>query len=162
MSNLTYRQIVPSDIPEMARLRAAKRGNTDYWTDRMTRYFAGDHNPQLALRPRVAIVAVEGEAVVGFIAGHLTRRYSCEGEVQWIHVAPERRRTGVASEMLLQLAKWFVEQKAYKVCVDVDPSNTPGLELYKKHGAVYLNPHWLFWNDIRSLAQQSSTIDAES
>ena len=158
MPQIHYRQSETSDIPAMARFRALKRGNTDYWIDRMTQYFAGEHNPQFSLPPRVGFVAQEEDAVVGFIAGHLTRRYSCKGEVQWIHVAPERRRTGVASELLRLLAKWFVEQNAFKVCVDVDPSNIPGLQLYKRHGAVVLNPLWLVWDDIRPVAGQSDTI----
>jgi ribosomal protein S18 acetylase RimI-like enzyme len=82
--------------------------------------------------------------------------------VQWIHTASESRRIGVASELLRLLAKWFVEQKALKVCVDVDPSNTAGLKFYQRHDAVDLVPHWLFWNDIRSVAEQSRTNGAES
>jgi ribosomal protein S18 acetylase RimI-like enzyme len=162
MSNLRYRQAEPSDIPEMARLRSSKRGTKDYWTFRITSYFEGEHNPQLALPPRVGFVAMEGDTMVGFIAGHLTRRYSCDGEVQWIHVAPEGRRSGIASELLHLLAKWFVEQNALKVCVDVDPSNTAGLQFYKRHGAADLHPHWLYWNDIRTVAEPSNTINAES
>jgi ribosomal protein S18 acetylase RimI-like enzyme len=162
MSDLIYRKAEPSDIPGMVRLRSLKRGNEDYWSYRITRYFDGEYNPQQALRPRIGFVAVEGDSLVGFIAGHLTSRYSCDGEVQWIHVAPESRRGGVASELLRLLAKWFVEQKALKVCVDVDPSNTAGLRFYTRHGAVELVPHWMYWNDIRTVAEQTSTADAKS
>src|SRR5262249_5167148 len=144
-------------IPGMALLRAQGRGRVEYWTDRITHYFEREHNPQMALPPRIGFVAVEGKTVVGLIAGHLSRRYSCDGEVQWIHVAPEHRRSGVASELLRLLAKWFVAQNAFKICVDVDPSNTAGLEFYKKHGAQVLNPHWLIWNDIRVAAESRST-----
>ncbi len=156
MSHLLYRQAEPSDIPGMAQLRALKRGTKEYWTDRITQYFDGEHNPQHALPSRVGFVAREGEAVVGFITGHLTRRYGCDGELQWIHVAPEHRRSGIASELLRLLAVWFVEQNAFKICVDIDPSNLTGLQFYERHGAVTLNPHWLVWNDIRTVAGQSS------
>jgi ribosomal protein S18 acetylase RimI-like enzyme len=157
MSNLIYRQAGPSDIPGMARLRALKRGTAEYWTDLISRYFDGEHNPQHALASRVGYVAREGETVVGFIAGQLTRRYACDGELQWIFVDPESREHGVASELLRLLANWFVEQNAFKVCVDVDPSNTAAHRFYKKRGAVDLNSHWLVWNDIRTVVEQSGT-----
>jgi ribosomal protein S18 acetylase RimI-like enzyme len=157
---ILYREAEPSDIPEMARLRVQRPGREEYWTDRITQYFEREHNPQMALPPRIGFVAVEGETVIGLITGHLSRRYSCNGEVQWIHVAPGHRRRGVASELLRLLAKWFVEQKALKICVDVDPSNTAGLRFYTKHGASVLNPHWMMWNDIRVVAEQSDTVEA--
>jgi ribosomal protein S18 acetylase RimI-like enzyme len=162
MSNLRYRQAEPSDIPGMARLRALKRGTKEYWTDRISQYFEGEHNPQLALPTRVAFVAIEDETVVGFIAGHLSRRYSCDGELQWIFVDPDHRAGGIASELVRLLAKWFVEQNAFKICVDVDPSNTTAHRFYKRLGAVELNPHWLVWSDIRTVAEQPGAMDAKS
>jgi len=162
MSSLSYRQAETSDIPGIARLRALKRGTKDYWSYRISQYFEGEHNPQLALPPRVGFVAEEEGTVVGFIAGHLSRRYSCDGELQWIFVDPDRRGGGIASELVRLLAKWFVEQNALKICVDVDPSNTTALRLYKKLGAVSLNPHWLVWNDIRVVTGQPDSTDAKS
>jgi len=159
---ILYRKAEESDFPGMVRLRALKRGNKDYWSYRITRYFEGTYNPQLALRPRVAFVAVEGDEVIGFIAGHLTQRYSCDGEVQWIHVDPEHRRSGIASELLRMLAKWFVEQNVHNVCVDVDPSNTAGLEFYRRHGAADLVPHWMFWSDIRTVADEQPATSTTS
>ncbi|HYK36523.1 GNAT family N-acetyltransferase [Alloacidobacterium sp.] len=162
MSTIEYWQAKPSDIPAMARLRAQRASREEYWTDRITRYFEGEHNPQMALPPRIGFVAVDGETVIGLITGHLSRRYSCDGEVQWIHTATEYRRKGVASELLRLLAKWFIVQNALKICVDVDPSNTAGLRFYSKHSAQVLNPHWMIWNDIRVVAEESTTINIPS
>jgi ribosomal protein S18 acetylase RimI-like enzyme len=114
----------------------------------MARYLAGEHHPQHALMPRVLYVALEGETPVGYIAGHLTRRYECDGELQWIYVLPERRGSGVALELLRLLAAWFVEHKASRICVDVTPTNTPARRFYARHGAVTLKPYWLVWDDI--------------
>ncbi|MGB6077420.1 MAG: GNAT family N-acetyltransferase, partial [Candidatus Acidiferrales bacterium] len=102
----------------------------------------------LALKPRVGYVAYEGDTLVGFIAGHLTRRHSCDGELEWINVIPERRGGGIASELLRLLAGWFVAQKASRICVDVEPTNTAARRFYARHGAEELNPHWLVWKDI--------------
>lgn len=114
----------------------------------MSRYMDCELHPQDALMPRVTYVALEDTAVVGFIAGHLTRRYACDGELEWINVIPARRGSGIASELLRKLAAWFTEQKALRICVDVDPANMTARRFYRRHGAADLNKHWLMWNDI--------------
>ena len=159
MSSLSYRQAETSDIQASTRLRALKRG-TGLLVYRIFN-ISSEHNPQRAAA-RVGVLSRRRRNIVGFIAGHLSRRYSCDGELQWIFVDPDRRGSGIASELVRLLAKWFVEQNAFKICVDVDPSNTTAHRLYKKLGAVSLNPHWLVWNDIRSLTGQSDTTDAKS
>lgn len=135
----------------MAQIRAASWGEEEYWKQRIRGYMSCEIYPQKALRPRVIYVAVEKEAVVGLIAGHLTRRYECDGELEWIDVVAERRGSGIATGLLVRLAKWFVEQKALKICVDVQPSNTAARRFYARQGAEDLNPHWMIWNDIRKV-----------
>ena len=115
----------------------------------MGRYLNREHHPQQALMPRVIYVAWEGDALVGYIAGHLTRRYGCDGELQWIYVIPEYRGSGVASELLRLLAAWFMEQDASRVCVDHDPANTVARRFYMRQGALPLNEYWLVWSDIK-------------
>jgi GNAT superfamily N-acetyltransferase len=106
----------------------------------------GEVHPREALSARVIYVAVEDDAIVGFIAGHLTRRFDCQGELQWIDVVRERRRNGIASELLRLLREWFVQQKALRVCVD--PGNAIARQFYARHGAVALNRHWMVWEDL--------------
>jgi ribosomal protein S18 acetylase RimI-like enzyme len=86
---------------------------------------------------------------VGFIAGHLTRRYACDGELEWINVVSDRRGSEIASELLRLLAAWFARHEAFRICVDVDPANTIARRFYTRHGAQSLNDHWLVWNDIK-------------
>jgi len=93
------------------------------------------------------------------VAGHLTRRHGCDGELQWINVIPERRGSGIASELLRLLAGWFVEQKAFRICVNVDPSNAVARAFYIRHGAEKLNDHWLVWNDIRKVTSSGRLQD---
>jgi ribosomal protein S18 acetylase RimI-like enzyme len=147
---MNYRRARKSDISAMARIRAADWETEDYWMARISGYLAGEVHPRDALPPRVIYVATEGNAVAGFIAGHLTRRYKCDGELEWIDVIPEYRRSGVASELLRHLAGWFVEKKALRICVDVQPTNAVARKFYAKHGAEKLNEHWLVWKDIGS------------
>ena len=148
MSTVTCREAEKSDISAMARIRAAEWESEEYWRNRITAYLDGELHPQQALQPRVSYVSCDGDSLVGFIAGHLTRRYSCDGELEWINVIPERRGSGIASELLRSLAGWFVAQNALRICVDVQPTNTAARRFYARHGAEDLNPHWLVWKDI--------------
>jgi len=149
-SQMNYRLARQSDVPAMARIRAADRATEDYWKARISGYLAGELHPREALSPRVIYVAAKADFLVGFIAGHLTRRYKCDGELEWIDVIPEHRRSGVASELLRRLAAWFVEQDAFRICVDVKPENTVARRFYTKHGAETLNKHWLVWSNIKT------------
>jgi ribosomal protein S18 acetylase RimI-like enzyme len=111
----------------------------------------GELDPQEALAPRVVYLAeVEASGLkVGLVAGHLTRRLDCQGELEWLDVLTAHRRTGIASELLRMLARWFGERRVKRVCVDVAPDNAPAQAFYRKYGAEDLRPHWLVWPDIR-------------
>jgi ribosomal protein S18 acetylase RimI-like enzyme len=148
MPSVIYRQVDKSDIPAIAQIRATEWGEEEYWRVRISQYLDCELHPRHALMPRVIYVALEGDSLVGFIAGHLTRRYACDGELQWINVIPASRGSGIAPELLRRLGAWFTEQKASRVCVDVDPANTTARHFYMRHGAEKLNEHWLVWNDI--------------
>ena len=115
----------------------------------MARYLRGEHHPQKALMPRVMYLAEGAEGTVGYIGGHLTERYECDGELQYLYVVSEHRRAGVASGMLRLLARWFEVQGASRICVDVEPDNQRARGFYTHHGATHLNSHWLVWSDLR-------------
>ena len=91
----------------MAQVRAAEWETEQYWRNRIAAYLACKLHPQHAQKPRIGYVAYENDSLVGFIVGHLTRRYSCDGELEWINVIPERRGSGIASELLRLLAAWL-------------------------------------------------------
>jgi GNAT superfamily N-acetyltransferase len=120
---------------------------------RMQAYLMGEHHPRQALGPRAMWLALEGESPVAYAAGHLTRRYDCEGEVQYLYVLPEYRRRGVAAGLLRQLAGWFVEHEARRVCVDVGSEG--GRRFYESQGAKELNRHWMVWEDVGEITPAS-------
>ena len=97
MRELLYREARLDDVQGMAEVRLGDWETAEFWRDRIAQYLSGEHSPGQALKPRIAYVALEGDHVVGLIAGHLTRRHGCKGELQWISVKPEYRRQGVAS-----------------------------------------------------------------
>ena len=135
----------------MTRCRAAdvEAGPADA---RMGAYLDGQHHPQRALAPRTALVAIEADDVVGYVAGHQTTRYDCDGELQYLYVAPAHRRRGVGAELVRHLAQWFDRHTLLRVCVNADA----GAEaFYVKLGAIELKPHWYVWDDIRALLHRS-------
>jgi GNAT superfamily N-acetyltransferase len=150
MTSLATRCASPADVPAMARLRDASgwTGGADETT--MRRYLSGEHHPREALAPRVAFVAEADVVITGFVAGHLTRRFACDGELQWILVAPEERGTPTAGRLLRALATWFVAHDAARVCVNVAPENDAARRFYARHGATDLSEQWMVWTDIAS------------
>ena len=146
---LKYRLANTADAIALAQLRSSGWGTEDYWVPRILGYMQGKNHPQLALLPRVLYVAADGDEVVGFVAGHLTRRFDCQGELEWIDVAAEYRRRGIGTELVLLLAKWFDGQGANKVCVD--PGNEHARKFYTALSAENLDAHWMYWNDISTI-----------
>jgi GNAT superfamily N-acetyltransferase len=148
MHPITCRVAAADDVAAMARLREEGGWTGGAPEARMRLYLAGEHHPRHALAPRVAFVAEEGGRVIGFIAGHLTTRFGCHGELQWLFVAPERRGGGAAARLLERLAAWLAAHGAARVCVNVEPENTPARRFYARHGAQGLDEHWMVWPDI--------------
>lgn len=146
---ISYREATIDDIPSLARLRTLTRGTAEGWAPYIAGYMDGINNPQKALAPRVVYVAADSDKVIGWIAGHLTKRLGCDGELQWIDVDTEYRRKGIASEMVRVLAKWFAGQNAKKICVD--PGNEDSRKFYAANRAESLNQHWMYWQDITAI-----------
>jgi GNAT superfamily N-acetyltransferase len=145
---ISYRAATSADVPAMAqcRLTDASAGAAD---SRMGAYFEGQHHPQQALPPRTGYVAIARDTVIGYIAGHHTTRYGCNGEVQYLFVAPENRRQGVATALLRLLASWFTETGVSKVCVCVDADSPAAKPFYERVGAYPIRPFWYVWDDVR-------------
>jgi GNAT superfamily N-acetyltransferase len=148
---IRVRPIENGDIAATAALRAEEWGTQVFWEVRIERYLQGEHSPQQALPARAAFVAEDDGTIVGFVSGHRTRRYGCDGELQWMNVASERRKRGIAGLLLKTIADWFVQQESRRVCVDVDPKNVAAHRLYTKYGAQRLNDHWMVWPDARRM-----------
>ena len=140
MSAVQYRQASVADLPGMAlsRLADAATGPTD---TRIAAYLLGK-------TPRVAYVALRGQEVVGYIGGHLTRRYGCDGELRYLFVAPEHRRRGVAGALFQLLATWFRDHDARRFCIHVEPANVAARRFCLRLGAGELNRYWLVWQDV--------------
>lgn len=118
---------------------------------RMAAYFRAEHHPQNALLPRTGFVALLDGITVGYIAGHLSTRHGCGGELQYLFVAPEWRRQAIAGELVRHLAAWFVERGVRRVCVCLDADSPSAKPFYANMGAKPLSPErqlWYVWEDI--------------
>jgi ribosomal protein S18 acetylase RimI-like enzyme len=145
MRAVTYRKADPTDVPALARLRLDDEpgGASE---DRMLRYVMGQHDPRHALAPRGLWMAASSGSPIGYVAGHLTTRLGCAGELQWIYVASAHRDGRVADELLRLIAAWFVERDARRVCVDAGADRAR--RFYERHGARPASGPWMVWEDI--------------
>jgi GNAT superfamily N-acetyltransferase len=157
---ITYREARVGDVEAMDAARTAGGWAGGAGAPVMARYLAGTHHPQQARPPRVAFLAEDGGTVVGFAAGHLTRRFGCDGEAQWLFAAPQRRGGEVAAALLSRLARWFVAQGARRVCVNVAPENARARAFYARSGARELNEYWLEWPDMSATAASGAPAGA--
>jgi GNAT superfamily N-acetyltransferase len=151
MAEVLYRRAELADMPHLVGLPRKGEAGGDH---RMAQYLAGEHHPQHALPPRALWMAIAGDLPVGYVAGHLTRRFGCDGELQWIYVVPDHRRTRVASALLGLLVDWFIENGARRICVDVGSEESR--PFYLHHGALELSRHWMVWDDIGRVLSRSS------
>ena len=149
--SVACREARVADAAEMGRIRDAGGWSGGATAAVMGRYLAGEHHPQHALAPRVGFVAEKRGELLGFIAGHLTRRFGCDGELQWVYVTPEYQGREIATMLLRQLAAWFVQQGARRICVNVEPANTRARAFYIRNGARELSSYWLEWPDIETV-----------
>src|SRR4030095_2988493 len=115
MPPIEYREATNADLPLLAHLLADWQ-TEEYWNRRVSGYYRQELHPQKALLARVMYVAISSGTIVGFIAGHLTERFGCDGELQWINVTPGFRKAGIGVELLRLLASWFIQRNAFYVC----------------------------------------------
>lgn len=106
MATIQYREAQHGDIAAMAEIRAGDWGTQEQWSKTIRQYIDCEHHPREAWLLRACFVCVTGDQIVGLIAGHLTRRFDCDGELQWISVRPEYRKRGIAAQLLKRLAAW--------------------------------------------------------
>ena len=143
---ITFRSAQIADIPVLAAIRAAEWETKAYWTRRI-----GEYLPEEVAQDRTILIAEDEGTPVGFVAGHRTRRFGCDGELQWVNVARERRGLGIGAMLIRKIGFWFVEQGVRRICVDVEPDNAVARGLYSRCGAKPFKPYWMIWENARDM-----------
>ncbi|MGB6429529.1 MAG: ribosomal protein S18-alanine N-acetyltransferase [Candidatus Acidiferrales bacterium] len=76
-------------------------------------------------------LAEQDTIVVGFV---FTRIAADEVEILNLAVAPDRRRQGIASQLIARALEAAKESGAARAYLEVRPSNRAAIALYRKHG----------------------------
>ncbi len=86
----------------------------------------------------IALVAVEGSAVIGGLAAYVLEKFERERSEIYIYdlaVAEAHRRKGVATGLIEALKAIAKERGAYVIFVQADPPDEAAVALYTKLGA---------------------------
>ena len=78
---IAYRAALVSDAEAMGRARERGGWSGGAPAITMARYLAGEHSPQHARAPRIGVVAEDDSEIIGFVTGHLSERFGCDGEL---------------------------------------------------------------------------------
>jgi hypothetical protein len=145
---VTIRPFEDHDISSMASIRAQEWETEAFWQERIRWYLRKEHSPrQGSVRAGCIRRRTGGEGCgIRRRAPHASLRM--RGRVQWINVVKPKHGCGVAGELLSEMSAWFVERKAFRICVDLDPKNAAARSLYAKYGARPLKQHWMVWENV--------------
>jgi GNAT superfamily N-acetyltransferase len=118
-------------------------------------YFKGE-SPATAKPERIVFKAVKDKHIIGFVAGHLTNRHK-DAEIENFYVLQKNQRQGVGGELLKRLLPWLISHDAKSLCVGIFPEN-PYQAFYLKYNGQYLNPHWVYWDDLMLLQEKVNKL----
>jgi ribosomal protein S18 acetylase RimI-like enzyme len=95
----------------------------------------------LADQDLVSVVAVDGGEVVGFIYGHVLRRFEAVSFfIYSVDVADTHRRRGIAKAMMAALSAQTAQGRWDEMFVLTNRSNAAAMALYARAGGVVPDP----------------------
>ncbi|PSQ05928.1 GNAT family N-acetyltransferase [Halobacteriales archaeon QS_6_71_20] len=99
-----------------------------------TWYDAAEVRAELDGDDAVFVVAVEDDAVVGFVQSYLVERREPVGELDWLHVHPDHRGKGVGDDLLRRAEAELIDRGAERIEGRVLAANEAGAEFYEGEG----------------------------
>ncbi len=133
---MTLRAATPKDVPALLSLEARSFGD-DAWGDASVR-------GELEGTGRHAVVAVEGEDVVGYA---VTMRVGDLVDLQRIVVHPDHRRKGLARSLLDEVLRHARREGATRVLLEVAAGNDAALAFYADAGFVEIDRRRRYYRD---------------
>ena len=83
----------------------------------------------------ISLVAVENEAIVGFIIGMIYfKRNALDGHILTIDVLPQHQRKGIGLKLMQEIEKIFIEKNVKTCHLEAREDNIEALRLYEKAG----------------------------
>jgi aminoglycoside 3-N-acetyltransferase I len=85
----------------------------------------------------IALVALDGETVVGGLAAYELQKFEQERKELYIYdlaVSAEHRRKGIATNLIRELQRVAKARGAYVIFVQADLGDTPAIRLYESLG----------------------------
>ncbi|WP_248897279.1 GNAT family N-acetyltransferase [Haloplanus halobius] len=77
------------------------------------------------------LVAVDGDRVVGFVQSYVVDRRDTVGEIDWLHVDPESRGSGIGDRLLEELEQRLLEHGVSRIEGRVLEANEAGSDFYQ-------------------------------
>jgi len=153
------RVAAPADAPAIARVRIDAWRSTyrgmipDAYLDGMSVVESEAHWRRIlqAVPGRFSVfVAVEGEEVVGFAAGHMLDppKLGCDAELSAIYLTADRRRTGIGRRLAGTVAAAQRGHGATALLTWVIAGNRPARAFYEALGAELLVEQPFQWDGI--------------
>ena len=112
------------DVPQIAALEAACF--SDPWSERSV-------DSELDNPLSLWLVCREGQHVLGYVGSQTVLG---ESDMMNVAVAPDARRRGIAQMLIGALAEQLKRQGSHSLSLEVRPSNTAAVSLYRKLGFV--------------------------
>jgi len=118
------------------------------------KYLSGESSPKAALRDRIMLKACLDNKMVGFIAGHLTTRFDKDAEIESFYTQDGDESTSAWAQLLLHFIDWAKQHEAMSLCVGIGPEHNQYREFLIQYGARFVNPRWVYWDDMGALAER--------
>jgi dTDP-4-amino-4,6-dideoxy-D-galactose acyltransferase len=140
------------DIPYLKQLAMRSHKDSRFYTDGNFRATACDELFAIWIERSVLDRDFAGAVFVPELEGNKPAGYiTCAikqgvGDIGLIAIDPDARRTGLATRLLEEAARWFSEQGAQRVSVVTHGCNIPALRMYERYGftieSIQLWFHW--------------------
>lgn len=100
-------------------------------------------------------LAILNEEPIGYA---LCSKGGDEGDLLTIAVLPETRGNGYGEALLEEMIKEASLQKIKKIFLEVRPSNTSAIKLYKKHGATQVGVRKNYYSVVGSNLKEDALV----
>lgn len=135
---LTIRRLFPADVPLMQAMTRMFGEAFDQPEEYGGLSPSHDYLERLLARDAfIALVAVQGDAVVGGLVAYELEKFERERREIYIYdlaVAEAHRRQGIATGLIEELRRIGAERGAWVIFVQADYGDDPAIALYEKLG----------------------------